>query len=490
MKKDNFNPFDRWALRQRAERQLKKIGLIPDSTASPEELQRLLHEIPVYQIELEMQYEQLQHAYDEIQVLLQRYENLYDFAPVGYLTLTRDSIILDANQTMERVLSCDRSHLIGARFGSFIAQNDLPAFNAMIDKLYKTRSLVYSEITLRNNCYHCDAIISLNRDECHLTLTDISETRHAIDELKKTEAHYKCLFDASQEGILILDYNSGKIVDANPFITQLLGFTLDEILGKKLWEIGVVLDKQLALKAYLELQTKNYICYSDLPLQHKSGKTIEVEFHSYVYNVDDEKMVQCNVRDITLQKQLWDMEKEQKLIIEQLAMHDPLTGLPNRRLLSERILLTIAQCRRNKTMAALMIFDLDNFKVVNDTLGHAIGDILLQQVAKRSVETLQRKGDSITRLGGDEFVVLLHQIDTTSNAVAIAEKIRNKIKEPYTIDGHAIDISCSIGIAVFPDHGDNEMTIMKHADLAMYSAKNQGRDKVIVFETRESSDMQ
>ena len=236
--------------------------------------------------------------------------------------------------------------------------------------------------------------------------------------------------------------------------------------------------------------TRVYRCSITHYRIRSGGKIIEVEFHSYVYNVDDEKMVQCNVRDITLHKQLWEMEKEQKLIIEQLAMHDPLTGLPNRRLLSERILLTIAQCRRNKTMAALMIFDLDNFKIVNDTLGHAIGDILLQQVAKRSVETLQRKGDSITRLGGDEFVVLLPQIDTTSNAVAIAEKIRNKIKEPYTIDGHAIDISCSIGIAVFPDHGDNEMTIMKHADLAMYSAKNQGRDKVIVFETRESSDMQ
>ena len=137
-----------------------------------------------------------------------------------------------------------------------------------------------------------------------------------------------------------------------------------------------------------------------------------------------------------------------------------------------------------------MIIDLDNFKVVNDTLGHAIGDILLQEVAVRSMSSLQRSGDSIARLGGDEFVVLLPQIDTTSNAVAIAEKIRNKIKEPYTLDGHAIDISCSIGIAVFPDHGDNEMTIMKHADLAMYSAKNQGRDKVIVFETRESSVMQ
>ena len=309
----------------------------------------------------------------------------------------------------------------------------------------------------------------------------MSDTRQATEALKQKESHYRWLFEAAQEGILILDYNSGKIVDANPFIAHLMGFSLDEIVGKELLEIGFILDKELARKAYEELQTKNYIRYSDLPLKHKSGKIIEVEFLSYVYNVGDEKEIQCNIRDITLQKQLWENEKKHNLISEQLAMHDPLTGLPNRRLLSERISLAFAQARRNKTMVALMMFDLDKFKPVNDTLGHAIGDILLQQVAARSKAVLRRGGDSISRLGGDEFVILLAQIVALSNAVTMAEKIRQKIKEPYTIEGHAIDISCSIGIAVFPDHGEDELTLMKHADDAMYSAKNNGRDNVRVY---------
>ena len=325
--------------------------------------------------------------------------------------------------------------------------------------------------------------------ECCLSLTDISEARRALDALKSKEAQYRCLYQAAQEGILILDYKSGKVVDANPFIAHLLGFSKDEIVGKELWEIGFIQDKELARKAYLQLQSKNYIRYSDIPLQHKSGKLIAVEFLSYVYNVGDEKAIQCNIRDITAQKQLREYEKSQRLIIEQLAMHDSLTGLPNRRLLSERISLTFAQCRRNKRMAALMIYDLDNFKAVNDTLGHAIGDALLQQVAAISVTTLQRTGDSIARLGGDEFVVLLPQIDDISNAVAIAEKIRKKIKQPFTIEGHTIDISCSIGIAVYPLHGENELTLMKHADEAMYSAKHQGKDKVLVFETLTSQDV-
>ncbi len=170
----------------------------------------------------------------------------------------------------------------------------------------------------------------------------------------------------------------------------------------------------------------------------------------------------------------------QKYAIEHLAMHDSLTGLANRRLLSEKIKLTFALCQRSGTMAALMIFDLDKFKPVNDTLGHGIGDLLLQQVASRTLGILKRSSDTLARLGGDEFVVLLPQIDAAANAVAIAEKILKAIEMPFEIEGHAINISCSIGIAVFPDHGMSELTLMKNADDAMYLSKSQGRNRITV----------
>ena len=170
----------------------------------------------------------------------------------------------------------------------------------------------------------------------------------------------------------------------------------------------------------------------------------------------------------------------QKYAIEHLAMHDSLTGLANRRLLSEKIKLTFALCQRSGTMAALMIFDLDKFKPVNDTLGHGIGDLLLQQVASRTLGILKRSSDTLARLGGDEFVVLLPQIDAAANAVAIAEKILKAIEMPFEIEGHAINISCSIGIAVFPNHGMSELTLMKNADDAMYLSKSQGRNRITV----------
>ena len=171
----------------------------------------------------------------------------------------------------------------------------------------------------------------------------------------------------------------------------------------------------------------------------------------------------------------------EKYAIENLAMHDSLTDLPNRRLLSEQIKLTIALCQRSQTMAALMIFDLDTFKPVNDTLGHGIGDLLLQQVANRTLGIMQRSSDTLARLGGDEFVVLLPQINARANAVALAEKILKALQEPFEIEGHSISITCSIGIAFFPEHGDNELTLMKNADDAMYMSKSQGRNRITVF---------
>jgi PAS domain S-box-containing protein/putative nucleotidyltransferase with HDIG domain len=114
-----------------------------------------------------------------------------------------------------------------------------------------------------------------------------------------SELRYRRLFENSRDGILILDFKSGKIIDANPFITNLLGFTINEVIGKELWEIGFIVDRELARKAYLELQYNNYIRYEDLPLQHKNGQMIDVEFISNVYNVGLEKVIQCNIRDVS-----------------------------------------------------------------------------------------------------------------------------------------------------------------------------------------------
>lgn len=128
-----------------------------------------------------------------------------------------------------------------------------------------------------------------------------------------------------------------------------------------------------------------------------------------------------------------------------------------------------------------MIFDLDKTGAVNKPEGHGIGDLLLQQVAVRTLAVLQRSSDTLARLGGDQFVVLVSQIGETANAVKVAEKILKALQEPFEIEGLAINISCNIGIAVFPDHGENELTLMKNADEALNVSKSQGENFITVY---------
>ena len=657
MKKDNSHPLDPRELPRRAELRLQKSGLIPNSTTSQEDLQRLLHEFPVHQIELEMQNEQLQYAYDAIQQEHKRYSDLYDFAPVGYMTLDQDSTILETNLTASKMLGVERHLLKGGRLESYIDHKDLQTFKALMQSTFRSIKHHNADVQLfiddvsshPQRTLHLDAIMNDEDKKCLITFSEITDTKHAEQALKESEEQFRNMFEGHCAIMLIIDPASGFIIEANRAATRFYGWSIEELRtmriediitrtpeqinfflehrlsydknklhyrhrradqsirdvevysssiimsGKKMLytvihDITERLRHETATAFYISLlevidtmtikqllqmtldkaemltdSSIGFFHYVDddqktLSLQQWSTNTLNMlckaKGDAHQYNVDKagvwadalrarkavihnnfaslpdrkgmpeghaivirealvpifrynkvvailgvgNKLSNYDEYDITwltiIADAAWDVvskkigeeerkkQQAQQYIAEQLSMHDPLTGLPNRRLLSERVSLTLAQCRRNNTMAALMIFDLDKFKPVNDTLGHAIGDILLQEVATRSTQTLHRSGDSIARLGGDEFVVLLPQIDALSNAVIIAEKIRKKIKEPYIIEGHAIDISCSIGIAVFPDHGENELTLMKNADNAMYSAKQQGRDRVTVYDNQ------
>ena len=169
--------------------------------------------------------------------------------------------------------------------------------------------------------------------------------------------------------------------------------------------------------------------------------------------------------------------REREEHMRHMAQHDPLTQLPNRALFSDRLQAALARARRERSPAALMFVDLDHFKPVNDACGHAVGDSLLIAAAERMRECL-RESDTLARIGGDEFVVLLPHIDSRDDARQVAERIRASIALPFHIGPHLISISVSIGICIFPDHADDEVGLMKCADVAMYRAKELGRDRL------------
>lgn len=169
--------------------------------------------------------------------------------------------------------------------------------------------------------------------------------------------------------------------------------------------------------------------------------------------------------------------KRTKAVLQQMAQQDPLTGLANRSLFSDRLNQTLAMAHRKDLRIAQLYIDLDHFKPVNDKFGHATGDLLLKAVASRILGCV-RESDTVARVGGDEFVALLREIDSAQSALAVAEKIRSSLSESFPIDAHYIQVGCCVGVAIYPDHGRSEIELSARADAAMYEAKDAGGNLV------------
>jgi diguanylate cyclase (GGDEF)-like protein len=179
------------------------------------------------------------------------------------------------------------------------------------------------------------------------------------------------------------------------------------------------------------------------------------------------------VRDVTERKQI---ERQ----LKHIATHDVLTGLPNRMLFIDRLEVALAKSKRNKHKLALMMLDLDHFKDINDTCGHMVGDQLLKEVGYRLCG-LVRKSDTIARLGGDEFIILLSDIERMEDSVGIAEIVLKSFRQPFVFSNHKLTTNASIGITIYPDDGEDIDSLLKNADMAMYSVKSQGRNNYKFF---------
>lgn len=202
----------------------------------------------------------------------------------------------------------------------------------------------------------------------------------------------------------------------------------------------------------------------------------------FIHKPINPPVVRARVR---LQLELRQRVSELEQALEQLvflAHHDLLTGLPNRGLFHERVEQGLALARRNQSKLALMFLDLDRFKPINDCYGHAAGDALLQQAAQRMSACL-RESDTVGRMGGDEFVLLLPAVDHAAAACQVAEKIRNVLNQPFVVDGQTLSISATIGVALYPDQGSDALELARHADAAMYQAKENGRNQVLLYQS-------
>jgi diguanylate cyclase (GGDEF)-like protein/PAS domain S-box-containing protein len=297
---------------------------------------------------------------------------------------------------------------------------------------------------------------------------DITSRKHAEVELRLKSD----LLDVATDAITLRDF-SGNIYYANETAYKSLGYGREEYMSMNLSHI---LTENCArnVKSNDEILKENGYAVYISEVHCKDGTVMPVEVYARVIRSENREYVLSIGRDITERRQV-----ESQLT--HMATHDPLTGLPNRMLFNDRLATALEDTGRNAKKLAVMILDLDSFKTVNDSMGHAMGDQLLMQVSER-LKSILRKTDTIARMGGDEFMVLLPHLNIADHAEIVAQKILHAFTRPFTLNGKQIHITTSIGVAIYPEDGDNPDRLIQNADKSMYMAKEQGRNRYRKFD--------
>ena len=296
--------------------------------------------------------------------------------------------------------------------------------------------------------------------------------------LKKSEELHRYIVNSSPDVVFMLD-RQGRFTFLNKKIESLLGYTKNDLIGKHYHSIVDPSDVERANYIFKEQANRHTGAWSsELRLRMKkedhASRYFEITFFPIENNhpgraAKDRRLgTYGTARDIT-------ERKEAEEFINFQAYHDLLTRLPNRALFKDRLNLALAQSKRIDKKVAVMFLDLDRFKIVNDTLGHAMGDRLLQSVALR-LESCIRKCDTLSRFGGDEFTLLLPAISSAEDARTIAKKVINILKEPFKLGEHEVFVGVSIGIAMSPEGGESVEQMIQNADVAMYHVKGRGKD--------------
>ncbi len=304
---------------------------------------------------------------------------------------------------------------------------------------------------------------------------DITERKQAREKLEESEAKYRAIIEAASDQIFMVD-SEMKILSMNIFAAGLFHKKPEDMVSKSLTEI---FPSEIAASTSKNIQE---VFETGMNIKKEEalllgGKSMWTSTSlSPVKDVNGKVIAVIGIaRDITERKEIEKgLEKARNELIE-LVTHDALTGLPNRRLLYDRFDIALASAQRNKKRLAIMSLDLDKFKAINDALGHDVGDKLLVAAADRLTSIL-RKVDTVARMGGDEFALLLWDVDHKEDAVKVAKKIVEEFRRPFLIDGHTLNNTISLGIAIYPEDGKDIRDLLKGSDESMYRVKESGRD--------------
>ena len=298
-----------------------------------------------------------------------------------------------------------------------------------------------------------------------------SETKRLEQELQTTRALYQSLFDRNPDAVYSLD-TEGRFVALNPACELVSGYKAEELLGQS-FELLVAPEYHETTLYHFQRSLKGEHVTYETAIIHRSGRQVDLHITSMPVVVDGKAvMYYGHAQDVTERKQT----EEQ---LSHLAFHDPLTGLANRSLFMGRLEQALQESIRSQPSVGLLYLDLDDFKIVNDSLGHRAGDALLIEAGRR-LQGCVRDADTVARLGGDEFTILLKGIDDTDDAIAVADRILKTLHKPFLIDGHKVVVTPSVGV-VMSNQGQDAKELLRYADIAMYQAKHKGKARYEAF---------
>ena len=409
---------------------------------------------------------------------------LYEEAPYPYQSLNEQGIIINVNKKWLKITGYDKDEVIGEKFSLFTAdpfeylKETFKTFlqekrieNKIIKLKKKNGEIIISSFT--------GNISNINNEiRTHCIFKDITLEKKIEKKLKLSDI----VFETTTEGIIITNEKC-EIISVNNAFTNITGYTFEEIQNKnpKILKSGKH-DCEFYENLWNDLN-KNCSWEGEIWNRKKNGEIYPEWLNLSIVKDSTGKIINyvALFSDIT-------KIKNSNAKIEFLAHHDPLTNLPNRLLLKARLNKSIEKCVELNQKLAILFIDIDNFKVINDTYGHSIGDKIINLVAQRLQKDI-RKNDTISRIGGDEFILVIENIEEHKNIEKIASKIMSDFKDPIKLEEYLFETTISMGISIFPNNGLNVEELIKQADTAMYSAKNAGRNQYQFYKDEMTSEI-
>ena len=405
-------------------------------------------------------------------------QNSSDFITV----LGSDGLVEYVSPAMTRTMGYRQDELLGKAPAELIHPDDIDTLAGQFAEVLRysgaTRTVTYRGRHADGSYRQLEAIITNLLAEpavrgIVINTRDVTERRDVLRTLAESEQRYKSLFEHNPNAVYSFDL-AGTFTSANPACETVSGYRVDELVGSSFVSLIVPEDRDRAMESF-QAAAAGEAQADEIAIQHQQGHRVELHVTKMPIVVDGEIVGVYGVaKDITERREL---ERQ----LEHRAFHDALTGLPNRALFMDRLGHALARRDRSPESVAVMFLDLDRFKIINDSLGHERGDVLLVAATGR-VRRCLRAGDTLARHAGDEFTLLVEDLHSTDDAIALAERIVGELNVPFKIEGNEVMVTASIGIAMLESADEWPGRLLRKADVAMYRAKERGRNRYALFD--------